>query len=240
MLGRPLSPHFPEIRAMSAELQSLSSDQSADFPYRAVCRAAVVSVVCFVLAAFGLMPTFVFLLALTIPGIIAAVSAFRSISKFPNEFSGLDLAKFGLAANLLLLVSGVSLHTYIYLTEVPDGYERVPFYKLQQPESRADSPTELAFLIDGKPVFLKGYIHPSSGSGRLKQFILVPDLGTCCFGGQPRSSDMIEVTLTGGQTVKANLSKRKLAGTFTLNQAPMKLTDFENAVFYRMRIDQIK
>ena len=92
----------------------------------------------------------------------------------------------------------------------------------------------------GSPSFLKGYIHPSSGSGLLKQFILVPDLGTCCFGGQPKSSDMIEVTLGGGQTTKAGLTKKKLAGTFVLNQAPQKLSDFDNRVFYRMKVDQLR
>ncbi len=74
----------------------------------------------------------------------------------------------------------------------------------------------------------------------LKHFILVPDLGTCCFGGQPKSSDMIEVSLGGGQTTKAGFQKKKLAGTFQVNQAPQKLTDFENTVFYRMKVDQIK
>ena len=85
------------------------------------------------------------------------------------------------------------MHTYIYLTEVPEGYTRVHFYELQQEAGGPDQPTEKAFEIDGQPIFLKGYIHPSSGSGLLKRFILVPDLGTCCFGGQPKSSDMIEV-----------------------------------------------
>ncbi len=111
---------------------------------------------------------------------------------------------------------------------------------LQQPDNGPIGPTEKAVAISGEPVFLKGYIHPSSGSGLLKNFILVPDLGTCCFGGQPKSSDMIEVNLIGGQTTKAGFRKKKLAGTFKVNQAPQKVTDFDNNVFYRMKVDQIK
>lgn len=133
------------------------------------------------------------------------------------------------------------MHTYIYVTEVPDGYTRVGFYELQPDLTQAvDSPTQRAIEIDGESVFLKGYIHPSSGSGMLKKFILVPDLGTCCFGGQPKSSDMIEVTLMDGQATKAGLTKKKLAGEFSVNNAPRRVTDFDNTVFYRMKVDIVK
>jgi len=127
------------------------------------------------------------------------------------------------------------------VTEVPEGYTRVQFYELQQDASQAvDMPTQRAVEIDGDAVFLKGYIHPSSGSGMLKKFILVPDLGTCCFGGQPKSSDMIEVSLLDGQATKAGLTKKKLAGEFTVNKVSRKVTDFDNNVFYRMKVDIIQ
>ena len=126
------------------------------------------------------------------------------------------------------------------MTEVPDGYTRVQFYELQADDSGTDRPTEEAIKAHGEDVFLKGYIHPSSGSGLLKHFVLVPDLGTCCFGGQPESTDMVEVTLMGGQSTKANLRKKKLAGRFMVNQAPAQVTDFDKAIFYRMRVDQVK
>ena len=225
---------------MSAELQ-LSADSSAvDFPYRAISRGAIASVVFFVMALPGIMPTFAPMLALGIPGIIFAVFGLRGIRRYPDEFSGKGLAMFGLVACATLFVGGVAQHTYIYFTEVPDGYERVAFYKLQADENADDEPTPDALAIDGKPVFIKGYIHPSSGSGMLRQFILVPDLGTCCFGGQPRSSDMIEVALPAGNSVRAGMTKRKLAGTFKVNRIPQKKTDFDNVMFYKMKVDQYK
>ncbi|NND95834.1 MAG: DUF3299 domain-containing protein [Pirellulaceae bacterium] len=226
---------------MSAELQMSAAADATDFPYRAISRAAIASIVFTIFAIPGLIPTFEPLLILALIGVVAALVALRAIKRYPNEYSGRPLAMFSLFTAAALFIGGVSMHTYIYLTEVPDGYERVPFYDLQQPDERtADSPTELAFEIDGKPVFIKGYIHPSSGGGMLRQFILVPDLGTCCFGGQPKSTDMIEVTLLGGKTVKAGLKRRKLAGKFQLNRSPQLVTDFDNAVFYRMRVDQVK
>lgn len=225
---------------MSTEVQPFSAAETVDFPYRAICRGGIWSIVFFVLALIGLVPTFAPLLVLAIPGMILAAVALRSISRYPDEYSGRGLALFGLAACSLLFLGGVGQNVYTYLTEVPDGYERVQFYQLQADTQGQDQPTETALAIDGKPVFLKGYIHPSSGSGMLRQFILVPDLGTCCFGGQPRSSDMIEVKLPPGQTVRASLLKRKLAGEFHVNRIAQKKADFDQAIFYKMQVDQFQ
>lgn len=225
---------------MSADLQLSAVSESVDFPYKAVSRGAISSIIFFVLALPGLLPTFWVMLVLAIPGILFAAMALRSIAKYPEEFSGRSLAMAGLIGCSVLLLGGVAYHTYVYYTEVPDGYTRVEFFKLQAGDNSPDVPTELAIEIDGNPVFLKGYIHPSSGSGMLRQFILVPDLGTCCFGGQPKSTDMLEVTLPAGSSVRAGMTKRKLAGTFQVNRVRQQKTDFDNPLFYKIRVDQYK
>ena len=224
---------------MSADVQMSSATHEVEFPYRALSSAAIASVVCAVIALTGFF--FWPLLGLALLGAILGCLGYRQIKRFPQEFAGHSMAMTGVVLNLLVVLGGVSMHGYIYLTEVPDGYTRVHFWELQQvSNSPQDKPTTKAFEIDGNAIFLKGYIHPSSGSGLLKRFILVPDLGTCCFGGQPKSSDMIEINLLNGQTTKAGLTKKKLAGTFMLNQGPQKVTDFDNNVFYRMKVDQIR
>jgi len=224
---------------MTTELQMSASADAVDFPYRALSRSAIAALGFFVVALLGLIPQFEAMLGLTLLGIIAALVALRSIKRYPEEFSGFGLAKFGLLANVALLAGGVGLHTYIYLTEVPPGHVRLPFYTLKY-EGPSDRPTESALDVNGKDVFIKGYIHPSSGGGMLRQFVLVGDLGTCCFGGQPRSSEMIEVTLTEGQTVEAGMTRRKLAGKFTVNDVRFKRTDFDNPVFYRLKARNLK
>jgi len=227
----------------TAEIQEVhltSSSDEVEFPYRAISRAAVTSIILVLPAMLGLIQAFAPMLVFAAIGVVVAVIGLRTIAKFPDEYSGKPIALAGLALNGMLLVGGVAEHSYVYATEVPDGYGRVAFYELQQPEPLPDYPTNRAVELDGKPVFLKGYIHPSSGSGMLRRFILVPDLGTCCFGGQPRSTDMIEVTLTGGQTVKAGLTKLKLAGKFMLNPQAQKAADFDNQIFYQMRVDQLR
>jgi hypothetical protein len=224
---------------MSAEINMSLAEDAVEFPYRAMSSTAIASVVFAVLATlFGFF--FWPALGLSLIGVAVGGFGYRQILRFPDEFDGRMIAVTGIALNMVIFVGGAGLHTYIYLTEVPDGYTRVQFYELQQAAGGPDLPTEKAFEIHGQAIFLKGYIHPSSGSGLLKRFILVPDLGTCCFGGQPKSSDMIEITLKGGQSTKAGMTKKKLAGTFTLNQSPQKLTDFDNNVFYRMKVDQVR
>ncbi len=224
----------------TAEIQLSDSSDVVEYPYRAVSRAAVISVVLILPAVLGLIQAFAPMLMFAFFGVLIGFVGLRTIAKYPDEFSGYAVAMIGVVVNGLLLLGGIAEHSYIYATEVPDGYARVAFHDLQQPEPLPDIPTQKAMQIDGTNVFLKGYIHPSSGAGVLRRFILVPDLGTCCFGGQPRSTDMIEVTLTGGQTVKAGLSKLKLAGKFTLNPNAQKAADFDNQIYYQMRVEQLR
>lgn len=215
-----------------------SAADAVEYPYRAMSSRAVASIV---FAVVALLTGFFFwpALGLALLGAAVGLLGYLQIRRFPEEFDGKQVAVVGLILNLLILAGGAALHTYIYLTEVPAGYTRVHFWELQQRSEGPDHPSDKALEINGQAVFLKGYIHPSSGSGLLKHFILVPDLGTCCFGGQPKSSDMIEVTLTGGKTTKAGLTKKKLAGTFMLNP-PQRVTDFDNQVFYQLKVDQVK
>ncbi len=224
---------------MSADIEIGSTSNEQEFPYRALSTTAIASVIFAVVSLLGLF-AWPFL-GLAFLGMVMGFVGFVKIKRFPKEFAGHSLAAFGIVSNTLVILGGVSLHSYIYFTEVPEGYTRVHFWELQQPSnSPGDQPSAKAIEINGNDIFLKGYIHPSSGSGLLKRFILVPDLGTCCFGGQPKSSDMIEVRLLNGQTTKAGMTKKKLAGTFTLNRGPQKVTDFDNTVFYQMKVDQIR
>lgn len=225
---------------MTAEVQLSSYSEPVEFPYRAVSRSAVVSVLMIPLAMLGLIQGFALLLVFAAVGLVFAALSLRSIARWPDEYSGRPLALAGAAICGLLLVGGTGKHAYVYATEVPEGYQRVSFYDLQQREPAPDAPSPRAIEINGQDVFVKGYIHPTSGSGLLRRFILVPDLGTCCFGGQPRSTDMIEVTLTKGQTIRAGLTQRKLAGKFTIIPYTQSSPGFDNQIYYQMRVDHVE
>ena len=103
-----------------------------------------------------------------------------------------------------------------------------------------DLPTERALELDGEAVFIAGYIHPSSmDTAMSKRFVIVPDIGTCCFGGQPPLTHMIEVTLAGEEYATKNMRKKKLAGTLRVN-TNLKPIDGLTGVFYQLRADVLK
>jgi Protein of unknown function (DUF3299) len=206
--------------------------------YQAMSRAAVISIVFAVLGISSLSVAFLILLPLI--GFFSGVLALQSIRRFPDELLGKSLAQVGIGLSAVLLVVAPAYHGYIYATEVPDGYTRVSFFSLMSDTGQPDVPTQDALQWDGKQVFIKGYVHPTSMSTyEAKKFVIVPDLGTCCFGGQPPLTHMIEVTLTGDQYAHKDLRKKRLAGTFSVNPY-LKPVDGLQGVYYQLRADILK
>jgi hypothetical protein len=198
----------------------------------------VISIVFAVLGISSLSIAFLILLPLI--GFFSGVLALQSIKRFPEELLGKPLAQIGLGMSAVLLVAAPAYHGYVYATEVPEGYSRVSFFSLMSDTGQPDIPTQDALQWDGKQVFIKGYVHPTSMSTyEAKKFVIVPDLGTCCFGGQPPLTHMIEVTLTGDQYAHKDLRKKRLAGTFSVNPY-LKPVDGLQGVYYQLRADILK
>ncbi len=203
--------------------------------YQAVSRAAVASCVLGVMGLLGfwLVP----ILVLPFLGVIFASVAFRNLARLKDELTGRPIAIAGLILNSLTLAIAPALHIYTYVTEVPAGYERINFSQLKSPYIDADLPPESAMELDGKHVFLKGYIHPTSiASNSARRFVLVPDLGTCCFGGQPKLTHMVEVTLNGDTFARYGMRQVKLAGTLSVDGQLKPVSDLQG-VFYQLKAD---
>lgn len=220
------------------ELEHSSFTASGEEVYKSVSRAAVASLI---LGVFGLLAFWMgILVVLPILGGVFALLALSSIRKFPEELQGRSLA---LVGGVLCLVSSILAPTYhaiIYATEVPDGYERLEFGLLKAKSKTEDVPPAEAMQFDGKKIFIKGYIHPTSMDNVMsKQFVLVPDLGTCCFGTQPPLTHMIEVSLVGDQYARKSFRKQRIAGTLRINRG-IKPVDGLTGVFYQLRADVLK
>ncbi len=208
-----------------------------DLVYQSVSRAAVGSLV---LAVLGLLSfLLVGLVLLPAVGLLMGISALISIRKYPDELLGKPMAKAGLALSLLTVIAAPAYHAYIYATEVPPGYERIAFATLTSPKNAPDVPPAQALELDGKKIFVKGYIHPTSmDAPRAKKFVLVPDLGTCCFGGQPPLTHMIEVTLSGEDYARKSLRSQKLSGTLRVNRQ-LKPIEGLQGVYYTLQVDHL-
>lgn len=212
-----------------------------DSLYRSVSKSAVFSIV---LGVLGLLAYFgPILLILPFLGLIFAFLSLYAFSRYPDELSGKYLAFAGLFLNGMICVFGPIYHSYIYATEVPDGYVRIGFSELKSPFALSypeAPPPDDALKLDGKRVFLKGYVHPNSvTSTESKTFVLVPDFSTCCFGGQPALTDMVEVDLSGDLTVRASTRKIRLAGVLTVDKN-LKPVSGLNGVYYQLRADYLK
>jgi len=251
------------MHSMSAatNFPAASSPDHELAPYRAISRSAILSA-----AMFGISLPLVILaivsmryqvgdaVPLGMVGAIFAAAALvlgwagrRTVRRYPSEFTGSKLAATGIVGGFVLLVCGSASAIYTHNTEVPtlpDGsrYNRVGFWELQPDPDEPELPiSPKALELSGKPVFIKGYMHPGvSSMGKVNHFILVPDMGTCCFGGQPKPTDMIEVYVPDGKPRVAYAPRRiKLAGTFMLADRPTQSLGLKG-VWYHLQADLLK
>lgn len=227
----------------------VSADASDYAAYRALSKSAIVSVSFAILAAGGVLaiPLMVFALC----GLLFGVISLRALKRYPNELTGRVPAWAGIVLSLAMLTGAAGRHTWIYLTEVPEGYQRISFYDLRPRRRSMELVSGTAVDLNGKKVFIKGYMHPGvKDQGKVQQFVLVPDMKTCCFGGQPDLFDMMEVTLTGVTKGKTNLKystqKLKLAGDFVINVNVLTRNQQKQVAgrlvggLFELRVDQVR
>ena len=127
------------------------------------------------------------------------------------------------------------------MTEVPDGYNRISFRMLKDDPTTDKPYSEKAEELDMTPVFLKGFVRPGNKRKNLKDFILVGDFGSCCFGGSPEITDVVAVSIKSDKRVNYGLRIRKIAGTFRLNRNAAVTQEKEvPRVFYQIDADIVK
>jgi hypothetical protein len=214
-------------------------DHDLDAPYLAVSKAAVTSLV---LALLGLAGLVVWqFLVMPLVAVVLGLVGIANLRKYPNELTGTTAAIFGIVLGSFLVVCGGSWHVYVYFTEVPDGFERISFRELQpDPRKQTILPIPRSALeLDGKKVFIKGYVYPDGQIEGIKRFILIPDLDTCCFGGQPELTDMIEVTLRDPHRISYSYTCRRLAGVFRVSPQKKEIAKL-NGVYYQLDAEYVK
>ena len=132
-----------------------------------------------------------------------------------------------------ILIGGLTVDWLAYATEVPDGYQRISFANLQRFPSTPNRPYHPeALKLNGQRIFVKGYLYPDGQQDDVKHFVLVPDMGTCCFGGQPKLTDMIEVTLEDPLRAEFARRKRRLGGILTVDTAVLKPVSGLGGVYF--------
>jgi hypothetical protein len=222
---------------MSIELESRQSLAESYEQYRALSTAAVASLIVGLMSCLALLDWL--LLAVPLIGIVLASLAYVKVKRHRDELSGKGLARAGLALSAVFLVTGTTRLSYVYVTEVPTGYERVSYADLQPDPAEAGQKVPPGALeLEGKRIFIKGYIYPGREKDGIRQFLLVRDQGDCCFGGNPRITDRIQVTLVDPLRLRYQPRLHKVGGTFHVE--PSTAIGAGGAVFYHLKADYLE
>ena len=225
---------------MASEVQPPLSSQDADVSryeqYRALSISAVSSLV---LGVLSILAMYEWVLAvIPLLGIVVGVISLAKIRRYEGELTGARLAKIGITLSALFLVTGWTWMSVEYAIEVPEGFQRITFRELQPHHKTPKNLPPEAIALDGQQVFVKGYVLPGIQRDGLTEFILVPDLGTCCFGGQPKITDMIYVKLKSDQTVGFSYYQQKFAGTFRVLRG--RTAEKVGSVIYHLDAEYVK
>ncbi len=207
--------------------------------YRALSTIAVASLIVGLLSPMAILSW----LLVTIPVVGVALSLFALVRtrRHRDELAGEKLAAVGLALSLLFAVAGPAWLTYVYLTEVPDGYERIAYADLQPDAAQAGQMVPPSALdLEGKKVFIKGYVYPGQRKDGIRQFLLVRDQGDCCFGGDPKITERIQVTLEEPLLLSYAPRIHKLGGTFHVEPRDQAIDGAAGGVLYHLKADYLQ
>jgi hypothetical protein len=245
---------------MGAELESFAGETSDDNyeynaegyeHYRSLSIAAVATLL------FGILSlaSFAAAVLLIIPAVGTALGLFAVWTTYTrrDEFTGQRLAATGLGLSAFMLVVGTAIQWYFNRVTVPEHYKgkEVAFFELQPEEdidlnelqrlrsTQVDLPLPpRADELNGKQVFITGYVYPGTQQKTLKKFVLVPDMKTCCFGGQPKLTDMIEVTLKDPLRVDLSWKRRGIGGVLKVHKS-MQSREQLTGVVYELQADYL-
>ena len=150
-------------------------------------------------------------LAVPIVGIFFGLKGLQSVRRY--DMAGKLAAKSAILLSALSVVGGSAGYVYLLKTTVPPEYAKITYEEYLKPGVGGMIPAS-AQGLDGKKVYLQGYMYPTNQSRGLTRFVLCRDNGTCCFGGQPNLNDMVEVKIKPGLTIDFTSSLRGIGGTF--------------------------
>ncbi len=214
----------------------LSSEaESAPLPYRRVSALAVGSLVCGGLSWLGAY--FEWLLVLPLVGIGLGLAALTHIDRFPDELTGSTVAKVGIGLCAILGVIGFGWHGYLYFAAAPPGYYLISYDMLKPlPGAAPDDPPPSAKALEGKRVFIKGYMYPGRQTIGIERFTLVPSLTHCQFCmPQLKPSELIDVKLVHGLKARFTNRRRGVGGIFHIRSPE----DKEPGLLYQIQADYL-
>jgi len=206
------SEKLPTAELVAAPRAEADDDDDAWSKYRPLSMLAVMSLVVSLVSLVAVAN--VLLVGFSIIATLLAWWAWRNANTYRDEVRGAGIALAALLIGLTSTAGGVGAYAYEYITELPDGYERLGFQKLQPDERNYEAWQERLKALDGKKVFIKGYALAGNQKKGIVNFILCADQGDCCFGGNPKITDRVLIQLTNTEGIDYSDYLQKFTGTF--------------------------
>ncbi len=214
-----LEPSAMAVSSLANPAHSAAIEPGFDeFAYKPIPPLAPVSLLLGICALAGLLSALGLIFGLF--GFALGWVCLRQIKRADGGLGGLKLARSGVFLSAALFASGLGLNIYWYQTELPEGFQRVNFsqdisrkgFVIEDNHPRMHPDVQ---ALDGQKLFVKGYMYPIGEEQGLTEFILCRDNGQCCFGGQPKLTDMIKVKMEKG-TATHSPGMVSVAGVFRL------------------------
>ena len=224
------------------------ADEENSLHYRALHTGAIIGLalgiasVFMVVAAANSLDGCLFVAPIPVLGVFVSLRSLARIRREPESYTGQPLAMIGLILSLFFLIAGLGYGGYVYATEVPDGYERISFNGMKPDELQERSgtivPPAIAAL-EGKKVFIKGYIRPDSVTVTrgIDRFLLVRDNNQCCFGDLSKIKyyDQIDVDMVGSNRVDYSQGVFRIGGI--LHVEPRNVVPGSRATVFSLKAD---
>lgn len=222
-LDHPTADEVVEVGASDQDKRAFARSagpEFSEFDYRPIPVVAVAGLMIAILSVSGL---FIWLaIPLSVFGFVISLAALLLIRASHGAYGGTWVAMSGLILSTAFFCGGIGVQVYAYQTEVPEGFERVNFVQDISKKGLMEvdgmlQPHPDVVALDGKKVFLKGYMYQTNSTQDLRSFLMVKDNQDCCFGANPSITDRLGVVMTGDKTVDYRGGKVAIAGTFRLN-----------------------
>ena len=199
------TPDAPEPES-APTFASSNEYSSSEFSYRPVPVLAPVTLFLGVCSLIAFLANVVGAI-IGLFGIVSGTVCLLVIRRARGELGGITINKIGLGLSVLCFFAGVALNWHNYATEVPEGFQRVHFpsdiskkgFVIENGMRKLHPDVA---KLEGKKVFLKGFMYNTMKTTGLEEFLLLKDNGKCCFGGDPSQTDMIWIEMQGKKVDK--------------------------------------
>lgn len=195
--------------------------QSGEFDYRPTPVLVPIGLALAVVSAFALLGAIGIVIAFI--AVVVSLSGLLVIARSEGMYGGRVMGIIAFVVSLTFGMLGVVSQVYAFNTEVPEGYTRVSFARdvsakgFVFEDGKYALHPDVAALIE-KNIFLKGYMYPQRQKEGLRQFLLLKDTGECCFGGQPKPTDMILIKMKQEKGARYRTGRVAVSGTLKLTK----------------------